>query len=134
MIIFPNTFSLLYHSAIPMNISLEKIHLVLNNAVYRRHINLVIQDIESGENLYNATQKTKIFPYLVTSAIHVGEETGELDVILKNLAESLEKTLTNKLELLIAILEPLTIVGIMLVLGTVIIALYLPLFHLGAIF
>jgi type IV pilus assembly protein PilC len=131
MVIFAHTFAILYHSAIPIDVSLDKINLVISNPIYKKHLNAILSSIESGENLYDAVLKTKIFPKLVTATIHVGEETGELDTVLNNLGNSLEKTLGNKLSTLIAIFEPLTILLIMLVIGFILFALYLPLFNLG---
>jgi len=133
MTIFSHTFALLYHSAIPIDVSLDKINLVISNPVYKKHLNDILLAIESGETLYEAVVNTNVFPKMVTATIHVGEETGELDTVLDNLGKSIEKTLNNKLSVLIAIFEPLTILLIMLVLGIVLVALYLPLFNLGNI-
>lgn len=134
MIIFADTFALLYHAAMPINLSLNKINLVINNPVYRKHLHDVVDSIENGETLYDAVTKTGVFPKLVTATIHVGEESGELDSVLKKLAISIEQSLNSRLELLISLLEPITIVAVVSVLGAVLVALYLPLFHLGSIF
>ncbi len=133
MTVFSHTFALLYHSAIPIDVSLNKINLVISNPVYKKHLNEILVAIESGETLYEAVVNTKIFPKMVTASIHVGEETGELDTVLDSLGKSIEKTLNNRLSVLIAIFEPLTILLIMLILGIVLVALYLPLFNLGNI-
>lgn len=131
MTIFAHTFSLLYHSAIPIDISLNKIHLVIANPIYKKHLNQILSSIEQGETLYQSVVATKGFSNLVTASIHVGEETGELDSVLDKLGKSIEKTLNSRLAILIAFFEPMAIVIVLSGLGLVMIALYLPLFNLG---
>ena len=89
------------------------------------------KDVESGSSLYNAMLTTDIFPNMVNQMVAVGEEAGSLDFLLQSIADYYDQEIEMVIETLLSLIEPATIVILGSVLGSIIVAIYLPLFHLG---
>ena len=68
---------------------------------------------------------------MVTQMVAVGEEAGSLDFLLKSIADYYDQEIEMVIEAILAMIEPATIVILGAVLGSIIVAIYLPLFHLG---
>ena len=74
-----------------------------------------------------------MFPSLVTNMIDVGEETGSLDKMLSKVADSYEEEVDTAVEGLTAMLEPILLIGMGVVVGFIVVALFLPLINLGGL-
>ena len=85
---------------------------------------------EKGEMLTKSLKKSKVFPPMVTQMILVGEETAKLDQMLSKVADFYDDEIEATLANLSSILEPLIIIILGFVIGTILIALYMPLFDL----
>ncbi len=127
---FSRTLSILLESGIPMLESLKVTAESIPNIVVKQEINQMSYYAEKGEMLTKSLKRSKIFPPMVTQMITVGEETAQLDKMLSKVADyyddEIEATLTN----LTTVLEPLIIIVLGIILGTILIALYMPLFDL----
>jgi type IV pilus assembly protein PilC len=86
------------------------------------------EKVERGISLYAALQSEKIFPVMMVQMIRVGEESSTLAIMLKKTAEYYEAEIDSAIETLNAVLEPIIIVGLGLVLGAILIALYMQIF------
>ena len=82
--------------------------------------------VRDGETVTAPLERTGIFPALMTSMIDVGEETGELGRMLGLIADSYEEDVDHALGSLTSIIEPVMILLLALVVGTIVIALFLP--------
>ena len=95
---------------------------VVSNAVQKVH-----DAVKEGEGIAPPLSATKIFPEMVVSMIEVGEETGKLPDMLEKVADTYEEEVDNAVGALTSLIEPLMIVGLAVVVGTIVIALFLPL-------
>lgn len=95
---------------------------VVSNAVAKVH-----DAVKEGEGIAPPLGATKIFPEMVVSMIEVGEETGKLPDMLEKVADTYEEEVDNAVSALTSLIEPLMIVGLAVVVGTIVIALFLPL-------
>lgn len=95
---------------------------VVSNAVLKVH-----DAVKEGEGIATPLSATKIFPEMVVSMIEVGEETGKLPDMLEKIADTYEEEVDNAVGALTSLIEPLMIVGLAVVVGTIVIALFLPL-------
>lgn len=127
---FSRTLSILLESGIPMLDALKVTAESIPNVIVKQEINQMSYFAEKGEMLTRSLKRSKIFPPMVTQMITVGEETAQLDKMLSKVADyyddEIEATLTN----LTTVLEPLIIIVLGIILGTILIALYMPLFDL----
>ena len=86
-----------------------------------------------GTNSAQRLKKTGVFPVLVTQLIATGEESGRIDELLRKAAEFYEREIRNVVDSMSSIIEPFLIVGLGSLVGSVIVALYLPVFMMGKI-
>ena len=125
------TLSLLFAAGVPLNGALHSIAMLVDNYLFGAATLNIQKDIEGGSSLYNSMQATNIFPNMVTQMVAVGEEAGSLDFLLKSIADYYDQEIEMVIEAILAMIEPATIVILGAVLGSIIVAIYLPLFHLG---
>lgn len=104
-----------------------------HNLYYKEALNAVHTSVLEGRPLRRALQDTACFPQLVTELIGMGETTGQLQEVLAYIAKQQQEALTYQLETLSSLFEPILMALLGLWIGALIIALYLPIFHIGAI-
>jgi type IV pilus assembly protein PilC len=98
----------------------------ISNSVVMNAIDMVHDRVKEGEGVSAPLERTKVFPSMVTSMIDVGEETGELPEMLNRVADTYEEEVDNTVGAITSIIEPIMIVGLALVVGFIVIALFLP--------
>jgi type IV pilus assembly protein PilC len=121
----------LFAAGVPLNGALRSIAMLVDNYLFGAATLNIQKDVEGGSSLYNSMQATNIFPNMVTQMVAVGEEAGSLDFLLKSIADYYDQEIEMVIEAILAMIEPATIVILGAVLGSIIVAIYLPLFHLG---
>ncbi|MBU8901138.1 MAG: type II secretion system F family protein [Victivallales bacterium] len=97
------------------------------NEVVSIAVGKVHDAVKEGEGIAPPLSATKIFPEMVVSMIEVGEETGKLPDMLEKVADTYEEEVDNAVGALTSLIEPLMIVGLAVVVGTIVIALFMPL-------
>ena len=110
------------------NITYAQPHEITKNAIIK-----IQMSIKEGNTLSSAIEQTNIFPRLVTQMVSIGEEAGALEMIFSKLSSHYEQDIDSTIEQLIALLEPTLMLIVGAVTGTLILALYLPMFQLGSI-
>jgi type IV pilus assembly protein PilC len=80
-----------------------------------------------------AMQQTGVFPNMVIQMASIGEESGSLDEMLIKVAEAYEEEVSNAVDALSSLLEPLIIVFVGVIVGAMVIAMYLPIFKMAAV-
>lgn len=125
------TLSLLFAAGVPLNNALRSIAFLVDNYLYGAATLNIQRDVESGISLYQSMESTSIFPTMVNQMVAVGEEAGSLEFLLSSIAEYYDQEIEMVIETILSMIEPLTIVFLGVVLGAIIVAIYLPLFHLG---
>lgn len=127
---FTRTLSTLMDSGIPLIKSMEVVSKVVNNLTIQDRITDSIEQIRKGIPLSRAIKDVGVFPPMVDSMIKIGEESGSLDDILSKTADFYDEEVEVALHKMTTLLEPIMIVGMALVIGFIVIAMYLPMFDL----
>jgi type IV pilus assembly protein PilC len=127
---FCRTFGSLSRSGVPILNSLEIVRDTAGNEVISRAINEARKEVQSGGMLSLAIQKEKVFPALATQMINVGEETGEIDKMLMKVADFYEDEVEQAVKAMTSIIEPLMIVVLGGMVGSILVAMYLPMFKI----
>jgi len=127
---FARTFGTLISSGVPMLSALETVRATVTNAVIDVALQDVEQSLKAGESLARPMELSGVFPPLVTRMVALGEETGQLDQMLMQVADSYEEEVDVQLSGLTQLLEPVLIVLVGGVVGFIVIAMFLPLISL----
>ncbi|MBD2777535.1 type II secretion system F family protein [Iningainema tapete] len=125
---FSRTFGSLTRSGVPILTSLEIVRDTSGNQVIANAIDAARAEIQQGGMISIALQKEKVFPPMAIQMISIGEETGELDGMLMKVADFYEDEVEQAVKALTSVIEPLMIVVLGGMVGTILMAMYLPLF------
>ena len=125
---FSRTFGTLIHSGVPMLSSLEVVKDTAGNAVIMRSIETVRNEVRQGGTVSKPLSRDPIFPPMVTQMVAIGEETGRMDEMLEKIADFYDVEVENAVDALTSLLEPIMVVGIGGIVGSVVIGMYLPIF------
>ncbi|MEO0795677.1 MAG: type II secretion system F family protein [Verrucomicrobiota bacterium] len=123
---FTRTFGTLLSSGVPILQSLTITRDVIGNSRIAQALDRVHDRVRDGESLATPLEQQKIFPTMVTSMIDVGEETGELSEMLNRIADNYDEDVDNAVNSITSIIEPIMIIFLALIVGTIVIALFLP--------
>ncbi len=124
---FTRTFGTLLASGVPILQALTITRDTSGNVHVADAINVVHERVKEGDTVAKPLESTHIFPGMVTSMIEVGEETGALPDMLTRIADTYDEEVDNAVAGLTSIIEPIMIVFMAVVVGTIVIALFLPL-------
>jgi type IV pilus assembly protein PilC len=131
---FTRTLGTLLSSGVPIMDALEVVAKTAGNVIVEEAIMYVRLKISEGKNMMEPLTERKIFPSMVVQMLGVGEQTGALDTMLNKVADFYEEEVDVAVAALTSLLEPIMMVGIGGMVGTVMVAMYLPIFSLaGAI-
>ena len=129
---FARTLGTLLSSGVPILESLDITARTSGNVIVEEAIIKVRAQIEQGETFLEPLKATKIFPPMVCQMVGIGEQTGALDAMLSKIADFYEQEVDAAIANLLALLEPAMILFLGVTIGTIVIAMYLPLFSLIA--
>ena len=129
---FARTLALTFKSGVPLVEALETVAGATGNILYEQAVNKMREDVAVGYPLAVAMRQVDLFPSMVTSMTAIGEESGALDTMLFKVAEFYEREVNNAVDALSSLLEPFIIVLIGSIVGGLVVAMYLPIFKLGA--
>lgn len=128
---FSSTLSILLSSGIPLIEAIHIVSKVVRNKIAENGLLKTSEELEKGLELADPLQRINFFPPLVVSTIRVGEYSGTLDNILEKLADFYDSEVESAIQSLIAVLEPLMIIIMALLIGSIVIAMVLPMFDIG---
>ena len=123
---FTRTLGTLLASGVPILQALLITRDTSGNVHVADALNVVHDRVKEGDNVARPLDSTKVFPTMVTSMIEVGEETGALPEMLNRVADTYDDEVDNSVAGLTSIMEPIMIVFMAVVVGTIVIALFLP--------
>ena len=121
------TLGTLLSSGVPLLQALGIVRDTSGNAVFAAALQKVHDGVKEGENMSSLMEQTKVFPPMVVSMVDVGEETGAIADMLTRIADTYEDEVDNAVAGLTSILEPMMIMVLALIVGTIVIAMFLPL-------
>ncbi len=124
---FTRTLGTLVTSGVPILQALNITRDTAGNTVVSDAITKVHDAVKEGESMVGPLEASKVFPPMVISMVDVGEETGQLPEMLLKIADVYEDEVDNSVSALTSMLEPLMIVILAVVVGTIVMALFLPL-------
>jgi type IV pilus assembly protein PilC len=127
---FARTFGTLMASGVPILQSITITRDTLDNVVIAKSLERVHDRVRDGEPLSVPLEQSGVFPQMVTSMIQVGEETGQLPEMLNRVADIYDEEVDNAVTALTSIIEPVLIVFLAVVVGTIVLAMFLPLIAL----
>jgi len=127
---FSRTLSTLLSSGVPILQSLDITAKTSGNVVIEAAITKVRAGVERGESFVDPLKATEVFPHMVAQMIGIGEQTGALDAMLAKIADFYESEVDSAIANLLTLMEPLLIGFLGVTIGSIVIAMYLPLFTL----
>ena len=124
---FSRTLGTLVTSGVPILQALNITRATAGNSVIARAISQVHESVKQGDSIMQPLEAGGAFPPMVVSMIDVGEETGQLPEMLLKIADVYDDEVDTSVAAMTAALEPIMIVFLALVVGTIVVALFLPL-------
>ncbi len=126
---FARNLGTMMRSGVPILQALDIVADTTGNVVLARAVRDVQESVRTGESLAKPLEHHDIFPSMVVQMMVVGEDTGALDTMLEKIAEFYDQEVEATTEQLTALIEPIMIAFLGVVVGGMIVALYLPIFH-----
>lgn len=127
------TLSTMFAAGVPLVEALDSVGGASGNYIYREATKQIKAEISTGSSLTVAMQNANIFPSMVIQMIAIGEESGQLDAMSGKVADFFEAEVDDAVDALSSLMEPLIMVVLGVVIGGIIVAMYLPIFKLGAV-
>ncbi len=130
---YARTLATTFAAGVPLVEALDSVAGATGNIVFKNAVNRVKQDVTSGMQLNFSMRSTGVFPSMAIQMTAIGEESGALDMMLDKVASYYEAEVDNAVDGLTALMEPLIMSVLGVLIGGLIIAMYLPIFQLGAV-
>jgi type IV pilus assembly protein PilC len=127
------TLSTMFGAGVPLVEALDSVGGASGNAVYMQATEQIQKEVSTGTALTMAMQNTGVFPTMVLQMASIGEESGSLDHMLGKAAEFYEEEVDEMVKGLSSLMEPFIIVILGVLIGGIVVAMYLPIFKLGAV-
>ncbi|MEC4719210.1 type II secretion system F family protein [Noviherbaspirillum sp. CPCC 100848] len=127
------TLSTMFAAGVPLVESLDSVGGASGNAIYMDATKKIQTEVSTGTSLTAAMQNANVFPNMVTQMVAIGEESGALDQMLGKVADFYEAEVDEAVESLSSLMEPLIMAILGVLIGGLVIAMYLPIFKLGAV-
>jgi type IV pilus assembly protein PilC len=131
---FSRTLGVTFRAGVPLVEALDAVAGATGSVVYGNAVRQMREDIAVGHQLQLAMKQTGVFPNMVVQMTAIGEESGALDNMLFKVAEFYEEEVSNAVDTLSTLLEPIIMVVLGTLVGGMVIALYLPIFKLAGTF
>lgn len=128
---FSRSFGILLKGGVPIVKSLEIVEGVVKNKVYKNIIKKTIKDVNEGESVVGVLESSEYVPKMIPAMMSVGETTGRLDEVLVEIARFYDKDISNKLNNLNVIIEPVIMVIMGIGVGIMVAAIILPMYNLA---
>ena len=127
------TLATMFAAGVPLVEALDSVGGAAGNYVYLVATRQIQSDVSTGTSLTVAMQSSDVFPTMVVQMVSIGEESGQLDAMLSKVADFFEQEVDDAVAGLSQLLEPLIMVFLGVVIGGLVVAMYLPIFKLGAV-
>lgn len=130
---FGRTLATTFSAGVPLVDALDSVAGATGNVVFRNAVMRVKTEVTGGTQLNIAMRSTEVFPSMALQMTAIGEESGALDEMLDKVATHYEAEVDNAVDGLTALMEPMIMAVLGVLVGGLIIAMYLPIFQLGAV-
>jgi type IV pilus assembly protein PilC len=127
------TLSTMFAAGVPLVEALDSVGGASGNYIYKQATLQIKSEISTGSSLTVAMQNANVFPNMVLQMVSIGEESGQLDAMLGKVADFFEAEVDDAVSSLSSLMEPMIMVILGILIGGIIVAMYLPIFKLGAV-
>lgn len=131
---FARTLAIIFSAGVPLVDGMDTVGAATGNRVYQKAVADVKNDISTGRPLESSMANTKVFPNMMLQMVASGEESGELEVMLDKVADFYEREVDDAVEAMSSIIEPVMIVFLGTIIGTMVLAMYMPIFKMASVF
>lgn len=130
---YARTLSTMFAAGVPLVEAMESVAGATGNIVYEEGVLAMRDEVATGQRLQQAMENTGLFPNMVIQMIAVGEESGSLDDMSAKVADFFEADVDDAVDNLSSLLEPMIMAILGVLVGGLVVAMYLPIFKLGAV-
>lgn len=130
---FARTLSTMFAAGVPLVEAMDSVAGAVGNVVYGKAVLKMRDEVSTGTALQAAMGQADLFPNMVVQMVAIGEEAGSIDTMLSKVADFYEEEVDNAVDGLSSLMEPLIMVVLGGMIGTLVIAMYLPIFKLGQV-
>jgi len=127
------TLSTTFAAGVPLVEALDSVGPAAGNAVYKEATRQIQGEVNIGTTLAQAMQNSGVFPNMAVQMTSIGEEAGALDSMLNKVADYFEREVDDTVDALSSMLEPMIMVMLGGIIGSIVVAIYLPIFKLGQV-
>ena len=128
---FARTLAVTFRAGVPLVEALDSVAGATGSMVYERAVRKMQEDVAVGYPVNVAMKQVGIFPHMVVSMTAIGEEAGALDTMLFKVADFYEEEVSNTVDSLSSLIEPMVMVVIGGMVGSIVVAMYLPIFKIA---
>lgn len=129
---FSRTLSVMFAAGVPLVESMDAVAGSTGNIIYKEATEQIKRDTAQGVQLFSAIQTRQLFPNMMVQMTKIGEESGKLEDMLGRVADYYEEQVDNLVDTMAKQIEPMIMAVLGVVVGGLVIAMYLPIFKLGA--
>ena len=130
---YSRTLQTMFAAGVPLVEALESVAGATGNIVYEEAVMSMRDEVATGQRLQQSMENTELFPNMVIQMIAVGEESGSLDEMSGKVADFFEADVDDAVDNLASLLEPMIMAILGVLVGGLVVAMYLPIFKLGAV-
>lgn len=128
---YSRTLSTTFAAGVPLVDALEFAAASTNNLIYQQAVMKIREDISAGQQLHYAMRASNLFPSMANQMVAIGEESGALDSMLDKVALHFESEVDHRIEGLTSLMQPLIMLVLGILVGSLVVAMYLPIFQMG---
>ncbi len=129
---YARTLATMFSAGVPLVEALESVAGATGNVVFSDAVLMIRDSVATGQQLQFAMSQTGLFPNMVEQMVAIGEESGALDAMLSKVADFYEAEVDDAVDALSSLLEPLIMSILGVLIGGLVVAMYLPIFKMGA--
>jgi len=130
---FARTLSTMFSAGVPLVEALQSVAGATGNIVYEQAVLNIRDEVSTGQRLARSMEDTDMFPNMVVQMIAIGEESGALDQMSAKVADFYEDEVDAAVDSMSSLLEPLIMAILGVLVGGLVVAMYLPIFKMGAV-
>ena len=130
---YARTLATTFAAGVPLVEALDSVAGATGNVVYETAVLKMRDEVATGQRLQRAMENTDLFPNMVNQMVAVGEESGSLDDMSSKVADFYEEEVDNAVDSMSSLLEPMIMAILGVLVGGLVIAMYLPIFKMGAV-
>ena len=127
------TLSTMFAAGVPLVEALDSVGGASGNALFVDATKKIQSEVSTGTSLTVAMQNSSLFPNMVLQMVSIGEESGALDAMLSKVADFYEAEVDDAVEALSSLMEPMIMVVLGTLIGGLVVAMYMPIFKMGAV-